>query len=70
LTSLEACHEHSTHNKILHFAPSKRKGKVKKLKWGGDWKKKGWEANGKEKKCRIKQSYLEDNDDEKMITII
>jgi hypothetical protein len=27
LISPKACHEHSTHNKILHFAPSKRKGK-------------------------------------------
>jgi hypothetical protein len=42
-----------THNKILHFAPSKRKGKINKLKRGGDWKRKGWEPNGKEKKCKI-----------------
>jgi hypothetical protein len=42
LTSPKACHEHSTHNKILHFALSKRKGKIKKIK-------KGWEPNGKEK---------------------
>jgi hypothetical protein len=30
LTSPRACHEHSTHNKILHFALRKKKGKVKK----------------------------------------
>ncbi len=69
MTSPRACHEHSTHNKIMHFAPNKRKEKATKLKRGGDWKGKGWEANGKEKKCRIKQSYLEDNEDEKMIIV-
>jgi hypothetical protein len=53
----------------MHFAPNKRKEKATKLKRGGDWKRKGWEANGKEKKCRIKQSYLEDNEDEKMIIV-
>jgi hypothetical protein len=30
LTNPRACHEHSTHNKILHFARKKKKGKVKK----------------------------------------
>jgi hypothetical protein len=53
----------------MHFAPNKRKDKATKLKRRGDWKRKGWETNGKKKKCRIKQSYLEDNEDEKMIIV-